>query len=80
MFLGREKSNRYRGKLNFFGGRVGRKDAENPLHALIREVAEELGIKLTPDTIDHCLLHSCVVQQEETMYFTLLVLPDLDEA
>ena len=73
VFLGREKSNRYRGKLNFFGGRVGRKDAENPMHALIREVAEELGLKLTPDTIESCLLHSRLVQQEETMYFTLLV-------
>lgn len=60
-FLGREKSNRHRGKLNFFGGRVGRKDAENPMHALIREVAVELSIKLTPDTTDRCLLHSRLV-------------------
>ena len=54
IFLGREKGGVYRGQLNFFGGKVNR--GEPPMKALIREVAEEMCVKLTPEVLERCIL------------------------
>ena len=74
VFLGRERSGRYRGKLNFFGGKVG--FGEAPMEALMREVAEEMCVKLTPEALDRCVVETQLIPRygwfaEE--YFTLLV-------
>ena len=74
VFLGRERGGFYRNKLNFFGGKVGH--GEDPLHALIREVAEELCIKVTPEVLDDCLVDTQLLPRRTWLgseHFTLLV-------
>ena len=73
--LGREKSGAYRGKLNFFGGRVG--FGEDPLDSLYREVAEEMCVQMTPNNLDQCMLDSRLLLRRSWVgseHFTLLVL------
>ena len=74
VLLGRERGGSYRGKLNFFGGQVGLGEA--PLHALVREVAEELCIRLTPEVLDSCMVDSQLIPRQTWLraeHFTLLV-------
>ncbi len=74
LLLGRERGGAYRGKLNFFGGKVD--VGEGPMHALMREVAEELCIKLTPENIDTCMVDTQLLPRRTWLgneYFTLLV-------
>lgn len=73
VFLGREKGGVYRRKLNFFGGKVG--FGEAPMDALMREVAEEMCVKLTPEVLDHCMLNTQLIPRGSGAkeYFTLLV-------
>lgn len=74
VFLGRERGGFYRNKLNFFGGKVGH--GEDPTHALIREVAEELCIKVTPEILDGCLVDTQLLPRRTWLgseHFTLIV-------
>ena len=74
VFLGRERGGGYRGKLNFFGGKVG--VGEAPLDSLVREVAEEMCINLTPAILDRCTVDTQLLPRKGWLgeeYFTLLV-------
>ena len=74
VFLGRERSGGYRGKLNFFGGKVA--FGEAPMEALDREVAEEMCVKLTPEVLDRCMVDTQLIPRRGWFaeeYFTLLV-------
>ena len=74
VFLGRERGGFYRNKMNFFGGKVGH--GEDPMHALIREVAEELCVKVTPEILDSCLVDTRLLPRRTWLgseHFTLLV-------
>lgn len=51
--LGKERWGQYSGKLNFFGGK--RDNGENPMQALLREVDEELCVRLSTSDLDQCV-------------------------
>lgn len=59
VLLGREKGGVYKKKLNVFGGKVNL--GEPPVEALIREVAEEMCVKVTLRVLDRCGVDAQVV-------------------
>ncbi len=49
ILLGRKKRGFGKGKLNGFGGKV--RPGETPVRTIVREVAEEAGVTVSPDTL-----------------------------
>ena len=67
---------RYAGLWDFPGG--GREDNETPEECIIREVDEELGIKLSPQQITYRKVHSAMHDPSLNAYFMVAKITDKD--
>lgn len=67
---------RYAGLWDFPGG--GREDNETPEECVIREVNEELAIRLTPDQITYQKVYTAMHDPKLNAYFMVAEIPDKD--
>ncbi|MGE5298910.1 MAG: NUDIX domain-containing protein [Acidobacteriota bacterium] len=67
---------RYAGLWDFPGG--GREDSETPEECVIREVNEELAIRLTPEQITYQKVHAAMHDPKLNAYFMVAEISDKD--